>query len=228
MVTPSSELAALFWAPPSKKADGLLGTMGAAVVRRAFLATSFALAAEVERGAAGARSARGRLRVILEAIVGFGVGGGEGEGEGERFVDLLSQSGPQRCSKTLRPARPVPSLSHLFPPLYSLFIPPPPRTFTSPPTSNIHLHHTMRHIAPIRLFVHPFRQLAARGYASRPLDIDHVEDPDFEDVVGELKRRRRKADAKRRQYVSLLSLSFFFFFALPDHHHSNCHRERHS
>lgn len=225
MVTPSSELAALFWAPPSKKADGLLGTMGAAVVRRAFLATSFALAAEVERGAVGARSARGRLRVILEAIVGFGVGGGEGEGEGERFVDLLSQSGPQRCSKTLRPARPVPSLSHLFPPLYSLFIPPPPRTFTSPPTSNIHLHHTMRHIAPIRLFVHPFRQLAARGYASRPLDIDHVDDPDFEDVVGELKRRRRKADAKRRQYVSLLSL-FFFFFALPDHHHSDCHRER--
>lgn len=132
MVTPSSELAALFWAPPSKKADGLLGTMGAAVVRRAFLATSFALAAEVERGAAGARSARGRLRVILEAIVGFGVGGGEGEGEGERFVDLLSQSGPQRCSKTLRPARPVPSLSHLFPPLYFLFIPPPPCTFTSP------------------------------------------------------------------------------------------------
>ncbi|OXC68070.1 hypothetical protein AYX13_03279 [Cryptococcus neoformans] len=58
----------------------------------------------------------------------------------------------------------------------------------------------MRHIAPIRRPVHPLRQLAARGYASRPLDIDHVDDPDFEDVVGELKRRRRKADAKRRQY----------------------------
>lgn len=74
IVTPSSELAALFWPSPTKNLDALLGTLGAAVVRRAFLATSFALAlagagAEVERGAAWALRARGMLRVILEAMV---------------------------------------------------------------------------------------------------------------------------------------------------------------
>lgn len=212
MVTPSSELAALFWAPPSKKADGLLGTMGAAVVRRAFLATSFALAAEVERGAAGARSARGRLRVILEAIVGFGVGGGRGRGRGRDLWICCRRAAPngaQRLSDPRAPFRHSPICFPRFIPFLSRLHPAHSPAHVS--TSNIHLHHTMRHIAPIRLFVHPFRQLAARGYASRPLDIDHVDDPDFEDVVGELKRRRRKADAKRRQYVSLLSLSFFFF-----------------
>lgn len=227
MVTPSSELAALFWAPPSKKADGLLGTMGAAVVRRAFLATSFALAAEVEKGAAGARSARGRLRVILEAIVGFGVGGGRGRGRGRDLWICCRRAAPngaQRLSDPRAPFRHSPICFPRFIPFLSRLHPAHSPAHVS--TSNIHLHHTMRHIAPIRLPVHPLRQLAARGYASRPLDIDHVEDPDFEDVVGELKRRRRKADAKRRQYVSLLSLSLFFFFALPDHHHSDCHRER--
>lgn len=81
--------------------DALLGTLGAAVVRRAFLATSFALAlagegAEVERAAAWALRARGMLRVILEAIVvlrrGYrGEGGGGGGGRGERFVDYCCQ-----------------------------------------------------------------------------------------------------------------------------------------
>lgn len=84
-----------------------------------------------EGGGGGAECA-GEAACDPGSHCGFWGGWGEGEGEGERFVDLLSQSGPQRCSKTLRPARPVPSLSHLFPPLYSLFIPPPPRTFTSP------------------------------------------------------------------------------------------------
>lgn len=106
MVTPSSELAALFWAPPSKKADGLLGTMGAAVVRRAFRATSFALAAEVEKGAAGARSTRGRLRVILEAIVGFGVGGGRGRGR-DLWICCrrAAPNGAQRLSDPRAPFR---------------------------------------------------------------------------------------------------------------------------
>lgn len=126
MVTPSSELAALFWAPPSKKADGLLGTMGAAVVRRAFLATSFALAAEVERGAAGARSARGRLRVILEAIVGFGVGGGRGRGRGRDLWICCRRAAPNGAQRLSDPRAPfrhspicfprfIPFLSRLHP-----------------------------------------------------------------------------------------------------------------
>lgn len=90
-----------------------------------------------EGGGGGAECA-GEAACDPGSHCGFWGGWGEGEGEGERFVDLLSQSGPQRCSKTLRPARPVPSLSHLFPPLYSLFIPPPPRTFTSPRINKQH------------------------------------------------------------------------------------------
>lgn len=64
----------------------------------------------------------------------------------------------------------------------------------------------MRHIASVRLSLRPLRPLAARGYAAKPLDIDQVEDPYFDDVVEELKRRRRKAHAKRRQYVSPTAL----------------------
>lgn len=67
----------------------------------------------------------------------------------------------------------------------------------------------MRHIASVRLSLRPLRPLAARGYAAKPLDIDQVEDPCFDDVVEELKRRRRKADAKRRQYVGPTHLSVF-------------------
>lgn len=209
IVTPSSELASLFWPWPSKNLDALLGTRGAAVVRSAFLATSFALAlageaAEVESAAAWTLRALGMLRVILEAIVVLRRGYRE---RGERFVDYCCHRRRpptvQRVHKHSPTREPPFRQSFICFPYLFHFIPPPPCTFTNRLLNIMYMYNNiMRHIASVRLSLRPLRPLAARGYASKPLDIDQVKDPYFDDVVEELKRRRRKADAKRRQYVS--------------------------
>lgn len=151
------------------------------------------------------------LRVILEAIVVLGRGY-KGRGRGREICGLLlpasaapnGAAGPQALSDPRAPFR---HSSICFPYLFH-FIPPPPCTFTNPLLNNMYMYNNiMRHIASVRLSLRPLRPLAAIGYAAKPLDIDQVEDPYFDDVVEELKRRRRKADAKRRQYVSPAVLS---------------------
>lgn len=117
---------------------------------------------------------------------------------------LLPAAAPNGAAgtSTLRPASPVPSLFHLFS-VFISFYPASTLHIHQPITEqHVHVQQTMRHIASVRLSLRPLRPLAVRGYAAKPLDIDQVEDPYFDDVVEELKRRRRKADAKRRQYVS--------------------------
>lgn len=146
IVTPWSELAALFWPWPTKNLDALLGTLGAAVERRAFLATSFALAlagegagAEVERGAAWALSARGMLRVILEAIVVLR--GYRGRGRGREICGLLLPASAAPNGHNHSPTREPRSVTRPFVFSYLFyFIPPPPCTCTKPLLHNMYMY----------------------------------------------------------------------------------------
>lgn len=151
-----------------------------------------------EGGGAGAECA-GDAACNRGSHCGF-CGGGGGGGGGGRDLWIATRRRPPTVHRLSDPRAPFRRSPICFPPLFPFY---PASTRHSPATrQHSYVRHTMRRIAPVLL-----RPLAARAYAAKPLDIDHVQDPGFEDVVGELTRRRRKADAKRRQYVSRVYLA---------------------